>query len=152
MLRAHDRAASPLVWLREHWPARSTFVRIAVLLLAVGLVVFAARWRRSAPPPSGAQGDLRGVVSIALVVGGWALNLLALSGSSSGGHDDVALGLAWMAIFMLGSLSCVLAVAGGALAVVTLRRDGAVRSARIGLVLAALTLAVAAVLASILFT
>jgi len=145
-LAGSDRSASPVVWVREHWPARKTFIVAAVALLACIVVIFAARWRPRSPagaPAARERSGFTGFAPVALVVSGWVVLGLAIASPRSGGHDDVALGLAWLAILMAGAISCCLALAGGAVAVVTLRRDSSLVLARVGLILAALTIAAA---------
>ena len=147
-LAASDRSASPVVWVRERWPQRKTLLLLALIVGGCIVMFLAARWRPRLAAGAGiaaGAGARSGIASIALVLSGWVLLGLAIVSPHSGGHDDVALGLAWLAILMVAGVSCCLALAGGALAIVTLRRDSTLVPARIGLVLATLTL-VAAVL------
>jgi len=161
-----DRSGSPLVWTREHWPARKRLFLIAAILAGCLLVFFAIRlvpnvtvWPiatgsrpaavTAVSPPIATVASERstiGEISIALVGAGWALFLLAwLTRNSGSGHSDVDLGMAWLAILLAGAISCVLALAGGTMAFMRLRLAPADRTARVALGLAALTLALGAV-------
>ncbi|HEX2779981.1 MAG TPA: hypothetical protein VHM30_10805 [Gemmatimonadaceae bacterium] len=144
-LAANDRSSSPMVWAREHWPSRVALRNLVAALIVCLLVVAAFRWPRrgkAVPVAATRRRDVGGLISIGLVVAGWAIVVSAFlaPSQSSGGHDDVALGLAWLAILIVGGIASAVVAVGGGVAIATLRHDRTAPLARVGLMLSALTL------------
>jgi alpha-tubulin suppressor-like RCC1 family protein len=146
-LAAADRSGDPAVWVREHWSTRGALVVLGLSLVMWMLLATMPRWRPVliASADRVVPHDPGGFLSIAIVVSGWVLPWLAISTGNKTGGGDVGLGLAMLAILLSGVVCCCLALVGGIVATVTLRRNPKLRAAWAGLALAALSLLAVAV-------
>ena len=127
---------------------------VLALAILVALGVLIARWWRSGVPYSAAAGassrtgwpatprsaHVVGLVSIACAVAGWGMLWMTFASiRGNHGHDDVALGMAMLAVLVGGGIALVAALIGTVVSAIALRRHRSVPTLRIGLALSSIT-------------
>lgn len=134
---------------------RGLAVMLSVLILAFAAFRAAPSirrwWRADAAPASAPAARFQGMGGPGTVLLGWLLLIWFMWPSGSGAHDDVAAGLAGLAFLIGGGVALALALIGGVISLLAMRRHRGAIAPRVGLALALLTISVALFVALKLF-